>query len=78
MTAARLLLKDSTASGNGVFGVRALAGSVRLLRATVTGNAFRDVVSAAAPHVSASTCTTSAEWLPPNGLGAPWGVCTTD
>ena len=78
VTAARLLLKDSTASGNGVFGVRALAGSARLLRATVTGNAFRDVVSAASPHVSASTCTTSAEWIPPNGIGAPWGVCTAD
>jgi len=78
VTAARLLLKDSTASGNGLFGVRALAGSARLVRATVTGNALRDVASAGAPHLSASTCTTSAVWLPPNGFGAPWGVCSAD
>lgn len=78
VSAARVILKDSTASANAVFGVGAVAGAARLVRATVTGNTFRDVVSARQPHLVVSTCTTSAMWIPPNGIGAPWGVCTGD
>jgi len=75
---ARLSLTDSTASGNVAFGVRALAGPAKLVRTTVTGNGIRDVLSARPPQVSGATCGTSARWIPPNGIGAPWGVCSGD
>jgi hypothetical protein len=76
--AARLRLKDSSASGNVAFGVVALTGAAKLLHTTATGNGIRDVVSARPPHVSDSTCETSAEWIAPNGIGGPWGVCSGD
>lgn len=78
VVAARLSLTDSTASGNVAFGVQALAGPVKLVRATVTGSGIRDVLSARPPHVAGSACGTSARWIPPNGIGEPWGVCAGD
>ena len=75
---ARVILTDSTAIGNTAFGVRALVGGAKLVRTTATGNGLRDVVSAKAPRVDALTCDTSARWIPPNGIGAAWGVCTAD
>ena len=78
VSAARVDLTDSTATGNDAFGVQAVQGAVKLLRTTVTGNGLRDVVSARPPHVSQSPCDTSARWIPPNGIGAAWGACSAD
>jgi hypothetical protein len=76
--AARVSLADSTAIGNTAFGVLSQVGPAKLVRTTVTGSDLRDVVSAKPPQVDALTCETSARWIAPNGIGAPWGVCTGD
>jgi hypothetical protein len=76
--AARMSLTDSTAIGNTAFGVLASTGATKLRGTTVTGSGIRDVLSARPPQVSQLTCGTSARWIPPNGIGAPWGVCAGD
>ena len=80
VTASRISLRDSTANGNDVFGVRALKSAVYLVRTTVTGSgvAYADVASVYRPHLTDSTCGTSAHWIPPSGFGGPWGVCSGD
>jgi hypothetical protein len=72
----RITAKDVTATGNGI-GLGS-ARSLTVADSSITGSTSADIESVRRPRLRNVVCDKSAQLLPRNTLGPPWGVCRND